>query len=373
MKESKVTERVIAMCLYIYCRRVIVLLAVMGFFLANNCLEIKAVEAPKKTKRPPLLVTTVEVEEGAVQAMTDLVGTTYFARVSEVATDLEGLVTEISFDEGNAVRRGDVLVVLDSQLLDAEIAAAQATLEQNDVDLQNARRDLERVEGLYKNGAISETDYDTYLAQKLRLEKLAAVLEAKRDKLLISKAKKNIRAPYSGIVVQQNTELGEWVAKGGRVAVIADNSAIEVEVDVPMEILENLEKGREVGILINGREYVGTFINYIPRGDIATRTFTARFSLPDANGIIEGQEALVSLPKGGETSGFVVPRDAVVDKYGKTMVFRVEDGKAVEVQVQVAGYVGLQAVVTSADLASGQKIVVKGAKRVEDGLTLQFR
>lgn len=361
------------MYLYSYCRRGIALFLVLGFFLASNCIEVKATPPPKKSKRPPLLVTTVEVEEGAVQAMTDLVGTTFFARVSEVATDLEGLVTEISFDEGDAVNRGDVLVVLDSQLLDAEIAAARAALEQNEVDLENARRDLERVEGLYKNGSIPETDYDSYRSQKLRLEKHAAVLEAKLDKLLISKAKKIIKAPFSGIVVQQNTELGEWVAKGGRVAVIADNSAVEVEVDVPMEILENLEKGRDVRILINDREYVGTFIASIPRGDIATRTFNARFSLPEADGIIEGQEALVSLPKGGETRGFVVPRDAVVDKYGKTMVFRVVNGKAVEVPVQVAGYVGLQAVVISDGLLSGQEIVVKGAKRVEDGLTLQFR
>lgn len=361
------------MYLFIYCRRVIVLLAVMGFLLASNCRGEETKESPKKSKRPPLLVTTVEVKEGVVQAMTDLVGTTYFARVSEVATELEGLVTEVSFEEGDTVKRGDVLVVLDSQLLNAEVAAAKSSLEQNDVDLESARRDLERVEGLNKNGSISETDYDSYRSQKLRLEKHSAVLEAKLDKLLISKAKKSIRAPFSGIVVQKNTELGEWVPKGGRVAVIADNSAIEVEVDVPMEILENLEKGREVRILINGREYVGTFVTYIPRGDIVTHTFTARFSLPEAYDIIEGQEALVSMPKGGETRGVVVPRDAVVDKYGKTMVFRVINGKAVEVPVQVGGYVGLQAVVTSDNLASGQKIVVKGVKRVEDGLTLQFR
>jgi len=81
----------------------------------------------------------------------------------------------------------------------------------------------------------------------------------------------------------------------------------------------------------------------------------------------------VSLPDGGETTGLLVPRDAVVDKYGKTMVFRVLDSKAVEVPVQVKGYVGLQAVVTGSGLEAGQEIVVKGCKRVEDGMSLQFR
>jgi RND family efflux transporter MFP subunit len=283
------------------------------------------------------------------------------------------LVTKINFDEGDTVKKGDELVMLDSQILEAEIAGAQAAFEQNLVDLENAQRDFDRVEGLYRDGSISETDYDSYSSKKLRLEKLSVVLESKHNKLLISKNKKSIKAPFGGTVVLQPVEVGEWVAKGGKVAVIADDSLIEVEVEVPIGVLENLEKGREVRIMVNRREYAGNFTSFIPRGDIATRTFTAKFSLENPNGIVEGLEALVSLPKGGETEGLLVPRDAVVDKYGKTMVFRVVDSKAVEVPVQVAGYVGLQAVVTGEGLEPGQVIVVRGCKRVEDGMSLQFR
>jgi RND family efflux transporter MFP subunit len=366
-------KKVITMSLFRYCRIVVVLLVFYLIALTNTCLGEEKKAAPKKSKRPPLLVTTVEVEQGAIQAMSDFVGTTYFARVSKVATDLEGLVTKINFDEGDTVKKGDELVMLDSQILEAEIAGAQAAFEQNLVDLENAQRDFDRVEGLYRDGSISETDYDSYSSKKLRLEKLSVVLESKHNKLLISKNKKSIKAPFGGTVVLQPVEVGEWVAKGGKVAVIADDSLIEVEVEVPIGVLENLEKGREVRIMVNRREYAGNFTSFIPRGDIATRTFTAKFSLENPNGIVEGLEALVSLPKGGETEGLLVPRDAVVDKYGKTMVFRVVDSKAVEVPVQVAGYVGLQAVVTGEGLEPGQVIVVRGCKRVEDGMSLQFR
>ncbi len=94
--------------------------------------------APPKSKRPPLLVTTIKVEKGSIRAMAEFVGTTYFARVSEVAADIEGLVTRINFAEGDAVKKGDQLVQLDSQLLEAEITAARAESEQNLVDLENA-------------------------------------------------------------------------------------------------------------------------------------------------------------------------------------------------------------------------------------------
>jgi RND family efflux transporter MFP subunit len=351
----------------------VILLVASLVVLSNTCLgEEKKVPA-QKSKRPPLLVTTVVVEEGAIQKMSDFVGTTYFARISEVATDLEGLVTRINFDEGDSVKKGDELVQLDSQILEAEIAGAWAAFEQNQVDLENARRDFERIDGLFKEGSISETDHDSYRSQKLRLEKLSAELQSRHDKLLISKDKKSIKAPFGGIVVLQPIEVGEWVAKGGNVIVIADDSVMEVEVDVPIGVLENLKKGRVVRIRVNKRDYDGTFTSFIPRGDTATRTFTAKFSLQNPNGIVEGLEAFVSLPDGGETTGLLVPRDAVVDKYGKTMVFRVLDSKAVEVPVQVKGYVGLQAVVTGSGLEAGQEIVVKGCKRVEDGMSLQFR
>ena len=356
-----------------YYKIVVIVLVAFLVALTNNSLAEEKKAAPKKSKRPPLLVTTVEVEQGAIQAMSEFVGTTYFSRVSHVATDLEGLVTRINFDEGDTVKMGDVLVQLDTQILDAEIAGAQAAFEQNQVDLENAHRDYERVEGLYKDGSISETDYDSYRSRKMRLEKLSAVLQSKQNKLLISKNKKSIKAPFGGTVVLQPVEVGEWVAKGGKVAVIADDSMVEVEVEVPIGVLENVEKGREVRIRVNNREYAGIFTSFIPRGDIATRTFTAKFNLENPSGIVEGLEALVSLPKGGETEGLLVPRDAVVDKYGKTMVFRVVDSKAVKVPVQVAGYVGLQAVVTGEGLEPGQEIVVKGCKRVEDGMSLQFR
>jgi len=355
--------------------RVIVVIMLGLYFagLGKISLAVEQKTTTQKSKRPPLLVTTVEMAEGTIQATVNFVGTTYFARVSEVATGIEGLVRVVSFAEGGRVSEGEELVLLDSELLESEIAGAKAAFEQNLVDLENARRDFARIDGLYEDGSISETDHDSYRSRKMRLEKQAAVLQARHNNLLIAKGKKSIKAPFSGIIIEKNVEIGEWVAKGGMVAVVADDSRIEVWVDVPVEILENLEKGEEVRIRIGSRDFAGRYTAFIPRGDIATRTFTAKFSLENPKFIFAGLEALVSLPKGGETSGLLVPRDAIVDKYGKTMVFRVVDSKAVEVPVQVAGYVGLQAVVTGAGLLPGQEIVVKGCKRVEDGMSLQFR
>jgi RND family efflux transporter MFP subunit len=356
-----------------YFRILVLSLVVSLVTLANTSQADEKKTQTNKSKRPPLLVTTVEVEEGAIQEMAEFVGTTYFARVSHVATDIEGLVQKINFDEGDKVKKGDQLVLLDSQLLESEIIGAMAAYEQNLVDLENARRDFNRVDTLYKDGSISETDHDSYRSKQNRLEKNSIILKAKHNKLLTSKNKKSITAPFSGIVIQKSAEVGEWVSKGGKVAVIADDSKIDVLVNLPIEILDHLEKDKELIIRIGSNEFSGNYSTFIPKGDIATRTFTAKFSLDNSNGTVEGLEALVSLPKGGQTSGLLVPRDAIVDKYGKTMVYLAVDSKAKEVPVKVAGYVGLQAVINGSDLEEGQQVIVKGSKRVEDGMALQFR
>jgi len=372
-KKRNGKRRVVNMSLSRYFRIVVVLLVASLVALTNTSLAAEQKTPVKKSKKPPLLVTTVEVEEGAIQAEAEFVGTTYFTRVSHVATDIEGLVRKTNFVEGDKVKKGEQLVLLDSELLESEITGAKAAYEQNLVDLENARRDFNRIDGLYKDGSISETDHDSYRSKQMRLEKHSTILEAKHNKLLITKSKKSISAPFSGIIIDKSVEVGEWVAKGGKVAAVADDSNIDVWVDVPIEILEHLEKGREVRIRIGGKEYSGKYSTFIPKGDNATRTFTAKFSLENSNGIVEGLEALVLLPKGGQTAGLLVPRDSVVDKYGKTMVFLAVDNKAKEVPVEVAGYVGLQAVVTGFGLEKGQQIIVKGCKRVEDDMPLQFR
>ena len=368
------TEKRMAYMSRVHKSRIMAILLVVSLVvLGNTGLAADRKIPAKKSKKPPLLVTTVEVEEGSIQAETEFVGTTYFARVSHVATDIEGLVRKTNFVEGDKVKKGEQLVLLDSELLESEIIGAKAAYEQNLVDLENARRDFNRIDSLYKDGSISETDHDSYRSKQMRLEKHSTILEAKHNKLLITKSKKSISAPFSGTVIEKSVEIGEWVAKGGNVAAIADDSNIDVWVDVPNEILENLEKGREVKIRIGSREYNGKYSTFIPRGDKATRTFTAKFSLENSNGMVEGLEALVSLPKGGEMVGLLVPRDSIVDKYGKTMVFLAVDNKAKEVPVDVAGYVGLQAIVTGSGLEKGQQIIVRGSKRVDEDMPLQFR
>jgi len=356
------------------CSRMVVLF----FFIflvstGEECLAADQRKAVKKQKIPPLLVTTDKIVEGNIQPTDEFVGTTSFSRVSQVATDIEGLVRKVNFEVGEKVKRGDQLVLLDSELVDNDIVGTRAAFEQNVIDLENAKRDLKRMDALYKEQTVSEIDHDEYLTRKKRLEKLSIVLESKLNNLRIVKRKKSILAPFSGIILEKKIEVGEWLAKGGKIAVVADDKRMDVLVNISAHMLGHLERGSLAPIKIGSRQLTGTFFTFIPRGDITTRTFTAKFSLQNSDGILEGLEALILLPREAAMNGFIVPRDAVVDKYGKTMVFIVDGNKAKKISVQVGGYYNLQAVITGSGLKKGQQIIVKGSKRVTDDQQITFK
>ena len=337
------------------------------------CWAIQEKDLTKKHKKTPLLVTVEEVVEGSSQPMADFIGTTYYSRISHVASNSEGLVAQVHFDVGEKIEEGATLVSLDTEILDIDITGTRAEYEQNIIDLKNAEKDFKRIEALYKKQSISETQYDASLSKQKRLEKQSIIVESKLHKLLIIKRKKNISAPFTGIIIKKSSEVGEWLPKGGKVAVVADNAHIDVLVEVPIQMLDYLNKESPIRLIIRDKEHTATFFTFVPRGDVATRTITTTFRLASSAGLLEGMEALLRLPSGPRANGFLIPRDAVVDKYGKTMVFLASDKTAQKVPIKVAGFVGLQAVVIGEGLEKGRKIIVQGSKRVIDGQQIQFK
>jgi RND family efflux transporter MFP subunit len=327
--------------------------------------------AQQKTK-PAMLVTTAQVTEGTIRPTTEFIGTTYFARVSKVATDGEGLVQKVNFEVGDRVKQGDPLALLDSELLDTSIIGTRAAFEQNLVDLEKAKRDCKRTALLLKDQLLPEADYDTYLSKKDSLSKRSIVLESKLNTLLIEKRKKNILAPFDGLVIEKSVETGEWLSRGGQIAVIVDNTEIDILVDVSATLLDFLKKGNSAAVTIGGRKLTATFLTFIPKGDIATRTFTAKFRLNTADRILEGMEARITLPRAGETHGLLVPRDAVVNKSGRYSIFIVDDGNAKNIPVKVVAYMDLVARISGPGLKTGQSVIVKGSKRIRNGQPVKF-
>jgi RND family efflux transporter MFP subunit len=316
---------------------------------------------------PPALVVVSEVTRGFNEPVAEFVGTVYYSKVSDVASEVEGQVEEVRFEEGYRVKEGQELVLLSTDLLDATIASTRASYEQVLAQLERAQKDFKRIETLYKEESIAEMVYDEHLFRVRELDRKAASLNAEMERLSLERKKKTIKSPFSGVVIAKSVERGEWVSAGSTVAVVAKDTEVDVIVDVPEDILRYMKPGRSVRIRAAGRLLEGAYLTFIPKGDVATRTFSVKIRLKNPAGLVEGMKAVAVLPSGEKTEGLAVPRDAALEMFGRTVVFVVEDSKARMIPVEVRGYDGLVAGVEAEGLKEGMKVVVKGQERLRDG------
>ncbi len=334
--------------------------------------EAKKEQEPQKGP-PPAIVVVEEASSGIAEPMNEFVGTVYYSRVSEIAAEVAGKVTRVNYDEGHRVKQGQTLVTLGSDLLSTNVAGTRASFEQALIELERARKDLARMETLFKAESISESLHDEHAFRVRSLEKQASALEASLRSLELQMEKTVIKAGFPGIVVSRTVEPDEWVNVGGTVAVIANDSFIDVVVDVPAETLDHMRQGREIDILAKGKRLTGAFTGFIPRGDVATRTFSIKLRLKNAVGLIEGMEARAILPVGRSFKGILISRDGVINKFGQDVVFALVDGAARMIPIKVLGYQGMKASVSGPGLESGMLIVVKGNERIRDGQPLKVQ
>lgn len=323
-------------------------------------------EAPAQGP-PPALVVVAPAAAGKIAPQSEFVGTVHFKVVSDVAAEVGGKVAKVSFEEGDKVAGGSVLVRLDSALLEKSIASMEASHAQAAAEMTSAELEFKRIEPLYEQELASGSSYDDARLRAVALNGKADSLKAGVEGLKVELAKKEVRAPFDGVVLQRFVDKGEWVDSGGRVATIAAYDEVDITVNVPQEIMTVVRPGMKAAVKAGGRSYTGKVVAVVPSGDVKTRTFPVKVRVKNDSSFAEGMGASVSLPNSVKVDAFIVPRDAITSKFGATVVFAAVEGKAKMIPVEVVGYSGASVGVLGEGLKDGTAVVVKGNERLNDG------
>lgn len=313
---------------------------------------------------PPAKVVVEAVRTGMLAPHAEFVGTVYYAEVSDVSSEVSGKVEKVLYEEGQKMKKGQVLIKLSTDLLKKNLTSTRASYEQVLADLENARLQFKRVEALYKQESIAEQTYDESRFKVKGLEKKAESLYAEVGRLEIELKKKKVRAPFNGIVIKKAIDIGEWISPGTSVAKIGRDDKIDILVDVPQKIIPYIKPGIYVECLVGENKMRGKVLAIIPEGDIATRTFPVKVRVRNTKTLFAGMEALVQLPSGEKSEVLVVPRDAVITVFGNTVVFAVIENKAKMIPVNVIGYEGIRAGIHAQGLEEGMMVVIKGNERL---------
>jgi RND family efflux transporter MFP subunit len=300
-----------------------------------------------------------------------LPGTVESRLISTVASEVSGLVIEYSVREGQKIEKGQVLARLRKEDIELRLREARAQLMEDEARLELAERTTNRIRELLEKGAASQQDLDDneseFNALQRRIERLRAVI----DQLDYDLQRTVITAPFSGIVVQESTQLGEWIDVGGTVIELMSMDQLEVRIDLPERFFDSVRLGTRSRVsfeAIPGVEVSGTISAIIPRADPQSRTFPVRLKIPNESGRIGvGMLAEVDLFIGSSFETTIIPKDAVVVQ-GRTQFVFVLDDESVVHQTEVQTGTALGAwIAVKGSIQPGQRIITRGNERLRDG------
>ena len=329
---------------------------------------LNAQEAPKAS-----LVEVETLKKQEVNDLQEFVGTVNFDKKSKIASESSGIAEKINFEVGQKVKKDEVLLQIDSDILDAQIKAAIAAVNMYEVQLKNAKKNYERYASLIEKKSISQKVFDDAKVEYDVANENLTSSKAKLNELTIQKSKKIIKAPYSGVIVEKNVNLDEWLNQGSSIATIVNIQELEVIFNLPISFIGGLKSGDEYYINISDEIIKAKLYAAIPSGDKLTRTFPVRFKADAGEKFIfDGASAKISFTKETKSQALVINRDAVIKRFNMDVIFTVVENKAVMIPVKVITYFGLNAAIMGEGLVENMPIVTKGNERIFPDMPIQI-
>jgi membrane fusion protein, multidrug efflux system len=328
----------------------------------------KMVKTGKEMVPPPETVSSARVEQREWVSTRPAIGTLVAVRAVQLGAELPGVVREVGFDSGATVKRGALLVKLDTSTEEAQLASARA-------DASLARLNLDRARRLRQGGANAPADLDAALARAKAAGGAVASLEA-------TIAKKTIRAPFEGRIAIRQVELGQSVGPGAPIASLQSVTPIHVEFSLPQQALAELQVGQRVEVrtdIFPDARWEGEVTTVNPEVDVATRNVRVRATVPNSDGRLRpGMFANVEVLSSGRRPVLVIPATApIFAPYGDT-VFAIEEERSGNAQPKAVArqkFVRLgerrgDLVEVVSGLAAGEAIVGSGGFKLRNGVPI---
>jgi len=285
-----------------------------------------------------------------------------------LGAELGGTVRAISFDSGASVKKGQVLVKIDTSAEEAQLASASA-------DASLAKLNLDRARNLHKGGANTQADLDAAEARAKSAEATVANLEA-------TIAKKTIRAPFDGRVAIRQVELGQVLSAGTAIASLQSVSPIYADFYLPQQALATLRPGQKTRLrtdIFPGAQWDGEVSTVNTEVDVATRNVRVRATFPNADGRLRpGMYANVDVLSSDKRPVLLIPATAAIfAPYGDS-VFVLEEkkdpaGKPSALARQKFVRLGERRgdfVAVESGLGAGEKVVSSGAFKLKNGMAV---
>lgn len=355
--------------------RTVIVIAALSAFVA--CSGDRTKSAPPGAGGARAVAVKVQTAKSQnVGEFTDYLATLISRNSSVLQPDVEGQVTKIFVHSGQHVTRGTPLIEINPLKQQATVQTNEANQRARDAALELARQDLQRTQGLYKEGIIARQQLDQAQANYN-----AAVANANANRASTREQQEQlhyftVRAPNDGIVGDIPVHVGDRVTAQTQLTTVTEGGQLEAYIYVPAEKASEAKMGTKVDIVADdGKPPVSTKITFVsPRVDPQTQLLLVKATVPNNNNRFKNQQEVHARVIYRQLDAPTIPVTAVTRLGSQAFAFVVgsQNGKEVarQVPIQLGQVVGNDYVVLQG-IKPGDRVVVSGTQMLADGVPVQ--
>jgi len=316
-------------------------------------------------KAPASPVKVEKAQRDTFSATLWVSGTVISQNDARIAAETDGRITWVA-DVGSRIEQGEAIARIDAEDLRLDLADSKAQLASLKSQLKYRDSSLQRLQKLAESNNAAATQLDEAQSQLDMTQQ-----EIKRAEVAIAQIKRRIKqtevlAPFPGIVVERDVQVGEFVSRGAQVARLVDTEHREIRAQAPLSVAGWIREGMQVSVEHQKRESLSPISYVIPVGDDRSRMFEVRIAANDPAWII-GSPVRIALPNSEPRELVAIPRDGLVLRGNDIYVMRVNSDNTVE-KIAVKTGIGLGGLVeVIGNVEQGDRIITRGGERIQTG------
>jgi len=356
-----------------------------------------------ESSHPATVKTAVAVAKISKQPFIyEAIGTITALNSSTLSGKIMGTVKTVNVKEGDAVKKGDILVALDDRQVAAALRQSEAALtgaqkaKNAAISARNAaqaranlaRTTYERFKKLFQEESATRQEFDEaharYLQTRAALSRAKAMVSAARSQVQQAKAAVSgagvsrkdaiLSAPYDGIVTDKMIDVGDLASPGTPLLTLEKTGGFQVEFLVPEHLIQGVQMGQTLDVtlpaLANFPPITGTIKTIAPTADAKSRSFKVKMTLPESTMLRSGMFSRVRIPV-GEGGMLLIPATAQVNRGQLTGYFLVDDKNMARFRLMRTGRHFKDQIEVISGLKPGSSYVISPPAELKDGMKVE--
>jgi membrane fusion protein, multidrug efflux system len=339
------------------------IILIVGYLVFTRLTQDKPVAANmgKGGKMPPMMVNGMIIKPQNFNNSLQISGSIEANEQVQIRSEISGIIENISFREGSSVSKGEVLIRINDDELQAQLTQA--------VTKENLSKENEyRAKALLEKEAISQQEYDVALADLKSLQAQTQLIRAQLSKTVI-------RAPFSGHIGLRTISVGEYVNPTIAITNLVNANPVKISFSIPEKYSNRVRSGSEISFRIDGSDKKNTAKIYAiePGINATTRTLQMKAYAENPKGdLLPGSFAKIDLPLSTVNDALLVPTQAVIPVLKGKKVFIANNGTAKEVMIETSTRTDKDVLVTSG-LNANDTVLTTGMMSLRDGAPVKVK